>query len=722
MKKKKRLSKRALTFLGIGLVLALVGAGAAGAAVFLPQGAPQALEAPTETATPTPTPAPFVTPTPAEPVSLPTSAPTSDAFDWWRLNLESAQVQFLASDEAHDGATSLVVSSTAAQTAAPVAVLQQSVSVSPGETVTVSFWAKATNAAEGAVSIPVSLDGIKTVIPIPGGTYDWTLIKFPYKVPGDQGTLNIRLTAQGPTEGTWIDSLAVLGASGTSKGLNNADFENSSADLAITNKSLLLTEGEAQVDLVTRRAPEGWVHWTILNEAGDTTVASGDELIASSTASIDLSELPVGYYQITFHSEIGARISERSTTIAVVTELPEEALSADSPFGIFLHYNGGQPRLENLVNTLSDAGVRHARVEIPWDLVEKEPGVYTYPEYVEETLADFGAVGIDPLLVPAYYNPKYDKTLTPSSPEGLAAYANYSADVVEHYSTLGKDIEVYNEYDHTFNNGACGRTPQCYMEMLKPTHAAVKALNPDAVVAAPGNAGMGIKMDWLQEFFELGGLQYTDVVSAHPYTQPEPPEVLIDSIGSLQQMIKDYNGGESKPVWLTEMGWATVPDWVTETEQAEYFVRTMALSLGHGVSRVYWFEAANLSLTEDIETNFGLFDAPSSFILYANAPKPAAIAQAVMARQIAGLTHISTDATAEGVYSYVFGATKQDDLRVMWAPDAPTAVTLDASGPVSVTGVHGEVRMLKPTDGIVTVDLSGSPVYVGGDVEGVEAP
>lgn len=662
----------------------------------------------------------FKIPEPADPVSLATAAPSSDAFEEWVETPKPEIVQFLASDDEKGGAYSLVVVSAIAESDSAPALLSQKIAVGAGQTVTLGFWAKATNAAENAVVVPLSPDRLTTVLPVPAGTYDWTYVSREYTTKGDQLSLDLGLLVDGATEGTWIDSMTLTAEDGSNIPLANSEFELNSADLTIISPSLLLTVGDAHLELVTRRMPEGWIHWAAREGEGP-VVAEGSALLSDFSSDADLSGLPPGLYTVDFTATLGDKVIPRTTTVAIVEEAPKTTAASDaaSPFGAFLHYLGGQSRIDNMVDTLASAGIRHVRVEIPWDLVESVPGQYVYPQHVEDTLAAFKDAGIDPLLVPAYYNPLYDKTLTPSSAEGLDAYAKFSRDVVSHYSSVGTDIEVYNEFDHTFNNGLCGRTPECYMEMLVPTVDAVKAANPDAVIASPGNAGMGIKHDWLQVFFDQGGLEYTDVVSAHPYTQPDAPEKLIPQIEQLHQMIEDSNGGAAKPVWFTEMGWASVPHWVTKDQQAQYMVRTMALALGHGVSRVYWFEAASLDLNPGtIETNFGLFDAPSTFLPNANAPKPAAVAQAVLANQIGGQEFTAKDGVAEGTYSYVFGAGK-DATRIMWTTSPEATVQIAAKKDVTVTDVLGHVQTLKPVAGFVSLPLSGSPIYLTGAVTSV---
>lgn len=665
----------------------------------------------------TPTATGFQTPAPTAPVSLSTEADASDVFDWWNVESPLPEVKFLASDDAHDGDYALVVTSALQSSQGTASHLEQTIPATAGNTYTVGFWVKSVEAAEAAIQISPNPNWGERII-VPSGTYDWTYISKDYTVPADQAIFSLRIVVSGSTDGTWIDGIGAVELGSTDGRFHNASFESNSADLTITNATLLFNEDQGSIDVRTRRSESGWFQWAAY-DAEDKLVEDGEALIEGYVGQADLATLPIGMYRIDINGHVGGKVIQRSTSLAVLPSESFDSEANDSPFGVFLHYLGGEPRLGNLVESLSIAGIRHARVEMNWPAIEQSAGVYTYEDPIEGTLNRLEDSGIDALLVPVYGNSNYDAGLTPSSAAGLDAYAEFAKDVSAHYSSIGRDMEVYNEFDHIFNSGRCGTTPDCYMQMLSVTAEAVKSGNPDAVIVAPGNSGMGFKFDWLQEFFNLGGLQYTDVVSAHPYVQPGAPEELEDDFSKLFQMIRDANGGEAKPVWLTEMGWASVPDFVTKEEQANYLVRTMALALGNGVERVYWFEAASLNLNEgDRESNFGLFAAPTSFLPNTNEPKLAAVAQAIMARELEGHRFATADDVGDGAYSYVFSK-GDDDVRVMWSPTGTKNVEIKTAKKLVVTDILGRSTSYKPKDGVVLAELSETPIYVHGSIASV---
>lgn len=658
----------------------------------------------------------FQTPAPAGPVALSTEADTSDEFDWWKLDRASDDVRFLASDEAHEDSLSLVVVSDSAQYEAPVAQLEQTVGAVAGVTYTISFWAKSVNAGADAVAVLPSQDGWSSRIAVPGGTYDWTFFSTDYTVGALESMLIFRIAVNGPTEGTWIDSVSI-GETGTpNQTVNNNGFESSSADLTLSNSSLIFVEGAASLEVATRRSADGWISWSTRDINGEVALA-GEELIAGYEASVDLAALTPGYYQLEITATLGDRVVTRETTLGVLAK-GAAGDSANSLFGVSMHIQPNDRRQANLIDYLGSAGVAHARIETQWSQIENSIGTYAYPELYDTVVEEFKDAGIVPLLIAAYSNPNYDNGLTPSSSRGLEAFANYAADVVKHYSYAGQELEVYNEFDHTFNTGECGMTPECYLEMLTATANAVKKNNPDATIVAPGNSGMGLKLDWVQRLIDLGGLQSIDAVSAHPYVQPAPPEALIADLDSLRNIL-DSVGGESKPIWMTEMGWAAVPDWVTEDQQSDYLVRTLAIAAAHGVERVYWYTVADLGPNEiDRESNFGVFEAGSSLIPFTYAPKPAALAQAVMAQRLKNHEFTSSDDLGENSYSYVFEG-PDSRMRIMWTSKETEVVVVASSEAVIVTDSLGKSAVHKPKSGKVEIELSGSPIYVDGKITSV---
>lgn len=659
---------------------------------------------PTPTATPTPTSTPFATPGPQTPVALASTPGVSDVFDDWRARTLTPEVTMLASDDVHDGAYSLRVLSSAG--GGEIAAQYESVAfLTPGTFYTASAWIKSEGTARGAVEFRPGT-GWDDVIAVPGGSYDWQQVSVRFQAQGLGATF--RIVVEGSTDGLLIDGVSYVADDGTVAVFGNGSFEANSADLNITNPSLILLDGQAAISLSTRRAPDGWLTWSAVDDTGR-QAASGAEHFSGTAATVPLDQLDPGFYTLAIQARIGGKIVERSTTLGIVESIPYSGVLADSPYGIHLHYSDSRERDAATVGTLAALGIGHVRADAVWHKTELEPGQYAQPADTAGAMQALAAHGMSALQVPVYVNPLYDDGRTPSTSEGLTAYGAFTADLLATFPNVGQDVEVYNEFDHFFNTGTCGPTPQCYMPMLD----AVNAAAPNATVVGPSLSGMGFKWDWLQQFFDQGGLDRIDVVTAHPYTQPEPASDFGDDIDRLREMME--NAGGAKPIWITEMGWAAVGGWVSDEEQAAYLVQTMAASFGHGAERVYWYEAVDQrSNPADIEGNFGMLESSTALAPLANAPKRSAVAQSVVAQMLEDAEPDGQD-EVKGAESYRFTKAGQD-LRVMWAPDGDTTAELATKKDVVVTDIYGTSTTLSPKAGKVIIELGIDPVYVEGSV------
>lgn len=484
------------------------------------------------------------------------------------------------------------------------------------------------------------------------------------------------------------------------------------AALTVTNPSLVFTPGSTAITLSSDQPS---VTWSVTDDQGG-SVGSGTTTIDHGAGTINLNRLGPGYYALSVAAGSGTDATTRSTSFAVLTPLP--AGPRDQRFGVAIHVHAEYD--DNWLDDAGKVGFGAVRTDVSWNTVEATPGVYTYPAGEDAGIAHLHQLGMTMLLIADYSNQYYDGGKTPSSPAGLQAFARFASNVLTHYGTKGNQLEVYNEFNGSwFNNGACGTTADCYLPMLEAVYTQVKADHPGATVVGP--ALFGVSTSWLGRLFSLGGLNYLDAVTVHDYIYPNEPESSIGTDISGGRNAIDAAGGSRIPLWLDENGWPTTQGSTTEAAQADYLIRTEALTFGNGGSRYFDYDLINGGTDPtNREDNFGMFRRPDTGVT-ALAPKPAAVAQAVAIRQLNHLPYTGRDDIGSTAYSYRFGsggATK----RVLWTQDGTTqTVELATTRPVTVTDEYGESTVHRPSGGRVELTLTQHPVFVAGAVTGVAA-
>jgi hypothetical protein len=652
----------------------------------------------------TPDATPTATPTP-EPVALPT-ADVAASFDGWTLENEADAASTFAAEagDPADGSIALGLESTNPAENSTRRALSQVVAVTPSTEYTFTASIKNTSETKSAPGVAVTMGtGSTTRFEFASATSSWAEQSWTYETAADETSMPVTILSSGPTSQTRIDD-ATLTAEGTDVNLlANGSFEAfSAANPQITNTSLILATGDATIG-VSWRIPSA--SWTLTDETG-TTVEEGILDLQPGLGVVSLQDLDAGYYSIDLTNS-GDANDHLQTSLAILDPVDEGAPTSDDRFGVGIHFT---PAYLNSGPVAAALGISMARSDVKWNQVENVVNQYDFPVDLDTEVKNFVDAGVDFFPLSVYSNKFYDRGRTPSTPEGLQAFANFTSEVVGHYQSPA--VEVYNEFNNPpMNKGACGITPECYLPLLKSTAETVKAAHPDTLIVGPATARHDDA--WLTGLYAAGGLEYLDAVSFHPYDySPESgPEFLEASLELATNRIKEYNNGEAKPIWITELGWSTTG--YSEADQADNLVRAETISLANGVEKFFWYDLVNDKPDPaEHEGNFGLVRQTTATVP-AFAPKPSGVAQAVLIRAVAGKPFTARDATANGaVYSYAFGDTA-DQTRVAWAT-SPTEVSYAASGDVQVTDQFGSVTTLKAVDGRVTARLDGHPQYLNG--------
>ncbi len=430
-----------------------------------------------------------------------------------------------------------------------------------------------------------------------------------------------------------------------------------------------------------------------------------------------------GYYEVQIKAmKDGSELAGGQTSFVVLAPFDLAAV-ADSPFGVMTHFAQKWP--VDVLPLIARAGIKNIRDELYWAHVEKTKASFAFPELFDKYMAAARAEHVEPLICLDFGNPNYDHTAdapgygnAPYTDEGRAAYARYGVEVLQHYGPQIKAVEIWNEYNGTFGKGPAAKDkPGNYFEMLRVAHTAIKKARPDVTVV--GVSAVATPMPYFEDLFQRGALRYMDALSLHPYRTQGTPEGLDKQMTKLQELIKKYNDGKPLPLWITELGWyvkgrdARSDVIVTEADQARYLVRALALSLGAGVEKFYWYHGR-----DDAPFPFsGLLRSPED-PKGRYAPKPSYAAYATLTRQLTGATFERREMTkSDDVYSLLFrrGA---EEIRVMWALE-PVTFAVQAAAPLTLVDLVGGTQTIPFAAGESKLELTDTPAYVRGKITGL---
>ena len=361
----------------------------------------------------------------------------------------------------------------------------------------------------------------------------------------------------------------------------------------------------------------------------------------------------VGFYEITVTAGKNGREIMRETVPYAVVPPPDYDRPREMGTCTHFAFSGKEKKghFPYTFELLKLAGFTRVRDDLPWDALERKPGVYQIPERLEKMIRTLPAYGIRPLLVTGYNNnvayPGKFRKAFPTTPEMYEAFGNAVAYAVGTLGNLVTEWEIWNE-----PNSA--HPVREYLPLLKVVYPKIKAANPEAKVISCGGAGAGGGPGggMILPIAGAGGLNYMDGFSIHPYMSPgfDPDfgyranggpiprvsvPIFMDHLYRNFSCRKTLPNGKHPQMYITEVGWYVQHPGqgqavCTELVQAAYFARLYLLGRAKtdGNVPIYWYDFQNDG-TDPVERehNFGLIRRDFS-------PKPAYQAAAVVASML----------------------------------------------------------------------------------------
>ena len=378
------------------------------------------------------------------------------------------------------------------------------------------------------------------------------------------------------------------------------------------------------------------------------------------------------------HADLTATWS--STWTAALNDAGSADLRPDLPWGmgVYLYRNGtdeaSYKNMDRVAALAQAAGVKWSREEFQWQRMEPKRGAFDFAFY-DRLVDTANRHGISVYALVGYWTP----WTKPYEEEGFKDYCTFLRELVKRYKGRIKHWEIYNEPNIFFWSGPHDRYPA----LLKMAYEAVKSEDPDAQVLGCSTAGIDTRFIQMC----LDAHAPLDVLTIHPYRGTLNEQTFMNELESTRKQI----GG--RPVWITEMGWPTIPGNASERQQAALLARSYLSAIGSGASQnICWYDFRNDGWNPYYnEENFGITCQDLT-------PKPAYRALASVCRTFLkgkpSIARTPIGASAGSVFLFRMG-----DASAVWSDDVRVRVSLVLTGTPTILNLMGEPVAAEQKDG-----------------------
>lgn len=264
--------------------------------------------------------------------------------------------------------------------------------------------------------------------------------------------------------------------------------------------------------------------------------------------------------------------SDEESYVVLTPENPVER--QDRLFGITI--SEGQESFETSFQHFRNAGAHIIELNIPWNEIEPEPGIYTDPyQGVLKNTAFYGQNEVEIILTLALIDavdwevPEYLSNTSCNSPQFLAAFRNMVDWVI---SAVPEDVTIRaislgNEVDLVLQTA---EDWEAYGKFMQATASYIHHTYPSIDIGVKTTVKGGVFSDDLGLIQSLN--QFSDVVMLNYYPQNanyqvDEPESVYDHVS---EIVAAFPG---KRIWLTEVGYQSGSDLCgsSQTRQAHFY-------------------------------------------------------------------------------------------------------------------------------------------------------
>jgi polysaccharide biosynthesis protein PslG len=400
-------------------------------------------------------------------------------------------------------------------------------------------------------------------------------------------------------------------------------------------------------------------------------------------------------------------------------------------FGVGTHFaqNKGVPGTS--LSLIRQANIKSIRDEVYWSQVERQKGIYTLPSHVPSALDLAIRTKLAPLIVLDYGNRFYDGGGMPVSDVAQSAFADYAEFVAGYFKGRVHYYEVWNEWNVGAGNA---NTPDlradtvAYVRLLAKTSAAIKRVDPSAVVL--GGAAAGWAAGWIEDMMREGGARYLDGVSIHPYSYNGGwngrPEALLDWLKQLGQNIQRYSNGKAIPLYITEVGWPNYEGKYNTRPKvsADYLSRLLLLASTNPFIRgIWWYDFQDDGNDpRNVEDNFGLIRNDGS-------PKPAYFSMGDVLEFLNKAQSVASETVEPGIYVLQFKRSDGTSGLAAWTDRQNRSARLTFRFPAGASNTMetkpaGSRQPFQKvpvsiSDRTITIPVTGTPWLIQGTFDSV---
>lgn len=392
-------------------------------------------------------------------------------------------------------------------------------------------------------------------------------------------------------------------------------------------------------------------------------------------------------------------------------------------------YGGGYKGAAQIA-MLPISGVRLGGME--GTSVEVSDGSYTDPILNDRKYySDNGAeVYVIAYKMPSWHNGNRADNVYPNTDEAHNAYAAYAAYIAK--QPYVDTIELFNEWNHSGFSPA-DQSADGYLEYCKAAYPAIKAAakeaGKDIHVLAGGTAGFAA--NWLERFIRLGGLNYCDGLSYHPYQYRSfNYKSFKEQTDTVTGWMLEYYGSV-KPITLTEMGIPEARDQETTNSGYEHWNKTrsvpgMYIMAQHSgaYNKIYYYCMHSTGMSpEQREPGFGLFEFVGNTDGNRLAAKDSAVSFAAYMDKLTGAEPgRKIEANDFETFAYEFRKKDGTNIAALWTASQHDRLGVDlGADEIEVYDQFGNYRdTLYSSDGRYSFDITDEIIYIEGSFEKFE--